>query len=203
MMAAPEIQESIRRTRRALLPSQYPDVGEVVGLSPEEVARLFDLLERRSADLSRSMIQAENHDPTEQRKITAEMRDLLGVRYPRWQQYQKELPVRRQASELTAALSNRGIPLDDATSKALVSGLVAEMNKVNEMSPRVNSATSDRVQSPEGSDLAAQGDRWRVDAASPYLTPAQLEVYRQMVEKQDDIGRLTISLMPKFPAGEH
>jgi hypothetical protein len=79
----PEMIAGVKAIKRANMPILYPDVGMVLGLSPDEVERLYDLLTEKA-----------NED---------ELASLLGSKYAAWQEYTTEVPTRRQMKDLAAA----------------------------------------------------------------------------------------------------
>ena len=197
MIASPENRARTSKLMRAMLPTQYPDVGKVLGLSPEQVEQLFDLLARQQDEQSNlfrdrpedpAAMQATAQKALAQRQASeAELASMLGSKYPQWQQYQQELPTRRQVSDLGTALNAGGMPLSDAQSKPLIAALVVEQKRISQEA----AATAQR-----GTGISAAMSRYTpennqrmLDAASAYLTPQQLQAYQQMLERQGNMER--------------
>lgn len=181
--------ESIARTRalqRAQMPAQYPDVGKALGLSPQEVEKLFDLLADQSAE--RSRIVAGNRPDTGPQALGNQMSqeqtqlaDLLGDKFSQWKEYNTQLPTRRQVKDLGAVLTAAGAPLTEAQAGSLIPAVTAaEKENTRQRMPQSGPASllaSMNRFSPEANQRI-------LDAAAPHLTPQQLDAYRQMLERQ-------------------
>jgi hypothetical protein len=185
-MASPENQERARALFRSQLPVQYPDVGKALGLSPEEVERLFDMLAKQNAERSRA-ISGNGPDTGAQalaRQMAgeqAELASVLGDKFDRWKEYNTQLPTRRQLKDLGAVLNASGAPLTDAQANSLIPALASVEKET----------TQQRMsQAPQQGGLAVlnrytpEANQRLVDAAAPHLTPQQLEAYRQMLDRE-------------------
>jgi hypothetical protein len=196
-IASPENIARSKLTFKAQLPSQYPDVGKVLGLSAEEVDRLYELLAEQNANRQRAMGMPSSDGGTSAFSRTVqgekdELQSLLGSKYAKWQEYNTELPTRRQVRDLTAVLSSAGAPLSDAQGDSLIPVLAA-VEKRN---------TQERMTQPGPPSLAAAMSRYTpeanqklLDAAAPHLTPQQLESYRQMLERESSRESSTRNMM--------
>jgi len=131
-MASPENLERMKIFFRAQLPGQYPDIGKALGLSPQEVDRLFDLLTKQNTDRERVFNAPQGSDENSPQALARErngeqdeLASLLGGKYQQWKQYNGELPSRRQLQDLGAVLGTGGTPLSDAQVASLIPALTA------------------------------------------------------------------------------
>ena len=142
------------------MPIEYPDVGKALGLSPDEVGRLYDLLTAKA-----------NED---------ELASLLGSKYEKWQKYTTELLPRRQVSDLAAVLIAAGAPLSDAQRDSLLPAVVAaERSNSQERAAKFGEGSRSFVISR----FSPEANQKILDAAAAHLTPQQLESYRQLLER--------------------
>jgi hypothetical protein len=187
-IASPESVARSKVSFKAQLPTQYPDVGKVLGLSPEEVDRLYELLAEQNANRQRAMgMPAGDGGPSAlartMQEQQSELQSLLGSKYPKWQEYNTELPTRRQVKDLAAVLGSAGAPLGDAQSNSLIPVLAA----VEKRNTQERMAMVQPGQASLGSTMtrySPEANQKLLDAAAPHLTPQQLESYRQMLERQ-------------------
>jgi hypothetical protein len=155
----PEVVAGIKAIKRANMPILYPDVGKVLGLSPDKVERLYDLLTEQV-----------NED---------ELASLLGSKYAAWQEYKTEVPTRRQVKDLAAVLSAAGMPLSDAQRDSLIPAVfAAERSNSQELAVQ-----SGHVSISGPSRYSPQAVQRILDTAATYLTRQQLESYRHMLER--------------------
>lgn len=201
-ITSPESQARTRSLRRAMMVQQYPDLGKELGLSEQEVNKLFDLLVQQETDLAANTFAADNRDPAavqariaklqaDRQANEAELKTMLGGKYTQWQEYKDTLPGRRQVTDLRAVLSASGNSLNDAQARPLIAALTAEQKRIND--ERFGSAAG------AGNALLAQYSpenvKRMVDAASPYLNPQQLESFRQMREREANSRRALLGGM--------
>jgi hypothetical protein len=166
--------------QRGKMPTEYPDVGKVVGLSPDEVTRLYDLLTEqavRQLTLDTSVPGSlDAHAQSERNELAS----LLGSKYEKWQKYTTELPTRRQMRDLAAVLSAAGTPLSDAQLDLLIPAAVA----ADETNTQERAAKfGRRSKSFALSRYSPEANQKMLSAVAGYLTPQQLESYRQMLER--------------------
>jgi hypothetical protein len=175
LAASPEVQERLRVRFRTELPNQHPDIEEKVGLSSKEADRLFDLLGRQN-DTARREAAAATATRTRAERIKAEEAEqatLLGNKYPKWRDYKAALPLRLQVKSLGDSLNADDIPLSDAKVEPLIAALVAAQKQIG----------------PGGTPPTAESDRILLDAAAPFLSAPQLEVYRKILGRQPNRAR--------------
>lgn len=173
-------------TGRMLMRTSNPDVNEAVGLSTEEADRLFDLLaaqQEKSSEVFSEVRDAQNPDARSQLAARlevirqgneAELKELLGGKYPQWKDYEQNRSAWRQRRDLDAVLKATGIPLTPEQDRALIGALTAEYQNIR--NTRQASAAPFRQYAPEVQQRL-------VHAASAHLSPQQLESYRQMLER--------------------
>lgn len=166
----------LRRDYRTQLTISHPDVGEALELSAREMDQLFDVLARQFSDMVFASAGVAESDRVQAlaRRLEAnhvELVALLGNKYPKWQSYSAELPARWQLKELDAALAPAGMPLTSAQVDSLVPMLTAahDLNR------------QQRLAQPEQTDPGA--NRRLLEAAASYLSPQQLESFRQLLER--------------------
>lgn len=192
LLGSPENIERMRTLARARVPSEYPDVGQALGLSAEEESQLYDLLAQHEAnavrDLDAHRTSGETRSQFAARQLRAnedEISAMLGGKYFQWKAYQEELPSRRQVKDLDVVLRASGTPLNDIQARSLVSALISAQERIHQL--------GGPIFSPEKRQAL-------VDAASYHLSSDQLEAYRQMLERQQGTGSLPMFLgVPSSP----
>jgi hypothetical protein len=212
VLSSPEGRGMVQPMLRAMLAQQYPDLAKELGLSQAEADKLLDTIVKQQLDLSAESIDliagGGNPDPAalqemqrktqeKQRQNEAELAAMLGNKYPQFQEYQSTLAARQQMSQLNAVLTASGAPLDDAQSKQLTAALSAEQKRISQEQAS-NPMPAGKTRQ-ETLDLQLQrisdNNRRLADAASAYLTSAQLDSYRKMLERQENLQRNVIRAM--------
>jgi hypothetical protein len=174
-----------RALERMSLPQQYPDLGEELGLRPDELEKLFDLL----ADRTHAVM------PQARAASDAAIAALLGTRMADWQQYEQSLPARRQVTQLRGQLAASGGSLEQSQVRPLIAALnAAQAEHQSRMSGNPLPRTLDRQQRLEA-DLQREkeGNRRMVEAAAPFLDKRQQDAYQRMLDQQ---MALVESMMP-------
>jgi uncharacterized membrane protein len=163
------------------MPSQYPDVGQALGLSRDEVDQLFDLL------YEQSQRRVSSDDPVAAARMTQTAKDelvsLLGSKYPKWEEYNSELPMRRHVKDLTVVLDAAGTPLSDAQKKPLLQALAAAETRNRELYEAAHPTPSNGTSMAGFYRYTPEATANLLNAASAYLTPQQMEAYRQLLER--------------------
>ncbi len=195
-MFSPESQARRRETARLLMGNSFPDLEEALGLAPDEVGRLLDLLANQQertfgeARDARDPLAPMPRTATEYEELRArnqaELQELLGPKYPQWQDYQQTSVVWQQRRDLRVVLDAAGMPLTAAQSQALIAALSAEQRSINQ--------TQQAARLPFSQYTPERNERL-LNAASPHLTALQLESYRQMLdraaEREQGMGALS------------
>lgn len=186
-MSSPEALALRRETTRMLMRTTNPGVDEALDLAPEELDRLLDLLaaqQDRSSAVFESARQAS--DPAtaqagvsaaleENRQTSeAELQQLLGSKFPQWQDYQETRPAWQQRRNLRAVLEAAGTPMTEAQDRAFIAALSAEQ--------RMISQTRQAAAQPFSQNTPERHQRL-LNAAAPHLSAQQLESYRQMLDR--------------------
>lgn len=184
-MESPEGRAQRMQTRRMLIERTNPDIGEAVGLSPEETERLTDLLARQQARMpstSGSSPQEFSARMEEERRTSEmELRELLGSKYPAFRDYQETRTVWLDRSNLRAVLDAAGAPLTEAQGRALVAAWSVEQRDINQ---RRRDVLRTGTSAPELLLTNTSERRERMlNAAAPHLSPLQLESYRGMLDR--------------------
>jgi len=187
---------------RAMLAQEYPDLGEELGLAPDELDKFLDLLADQQADLAADAPPMNGLDPAAMRELAGKAEErrvadqaaiaaMLGDKYTQWQSYQKTLPARQQVTQLRSQLAASGSTLPEAQVRPLMAALDAEMKRIDQDS--MGTPPRRKLTQQEQMDLDMQrevdGNRRLVTAATPYLSAQQLDSYRQMLDRQTELGR--------------
>jgi hypothetical protein len=192
-LKSPDRRDALIASARKNLARQYPELAEVVGLSPDQTDALLDLLasQRTQAGLD-ALPPGPEEAPVQLTpdEITAiveardqrnedEVRDLLAEKYVPWKSYQKSMPARREVRDLKAALGSAGESINAGQEAALVDALTAERDSF-EQDSRVAPAPSGQGRT----DPRARLHERLINAASGYLDAVQLEAYRKLLERR-------------------
>lgn len=212
MLNTPEGREFARSMLRMGMDRQYPDVGKELGLSPEQVDRVFDLLAERAMDVAPDLLDARSGPDAANREEMgrllhekeqaheAELSALLGERYPQWKEYERSAGqrqqdewARREREQLRAAMSPPGNALNDAQFQSLHAALEAERRRINQES-RGYSVQQEAQHMPEA-------HRRLIEVASGYLNAQQLEGYRRHLQQEADMASM-MATMERAMGGE-
>lgn len=198
MVSSPEGQQMVKSMMRGILPTQYPDLGRELGLTPAETEQFFELLARQQDELSMDSIAMMNgSDPAtmqaaqrnlaeKQQAHEGQIAAALGDRYEKWQDYKSTAPVRREVNELRGTLSNSSYPLTDSQSRQLIPALAAEQKRLEqeERDWMIGAGARSPNMMQESIQRTIAGRQRLVQVAATYLTPDQLEQYRRQTEQQ-------------------
>lgn len=172
---------------RVSFPQRYPDLGKELGLTPDELDKFEELLTRQLTSRTSGASPAEK----------AEVAQLLGDKYPQWQAYQDSLPGRMQVSLLRGQLAASGSTLSDEQAQLLIAALNAELKRTDLNAPKPALPSSMTAQEARDSTLqrTTEVNSRLVKAAVPYLNAQQLDGYRQMLDQQMQMVRMTMDVM--------
>jgi hypothetical protein len=176
MQSSPEFRAQTKATMIRTISNQYPDVGKVLGLSRDEVDQLFDLLYQQAQPRTPDQTSDAVSVARMQQAAQDELVSLLGSKYAKWEEYKTEAPTRRHVNDLNAALDAAGTPLTEAQNNALIQALVAEERRNSQM-------PGDRPIPGNYYRFTPEATRNLLNASSAYLTPQQMETYRQVLER--------------------
>jgi hypothetical protein len=219
MLGTPEGQEMLRAQLRAMLPMQFPDIGKELGLTPAETEKLLDMLVKHQLSLTGDALNMlgdnGSQDPAamqatqrkmqeQQRTNQTELAELLGNKMPKYEEYQRTLPLRQQVTRLQTALGTGNNALSDSQSRQLLAALAAEQAQIQldrRNAPRVQQQAPPNPQAAIEMQLerAVEDSRRMVNAARSHLNPQQLDQYRQMLEQQQNLQRTMMRSMGNQP----
>lgn len=215
MLGTPEGQEMLKAQLRAMLPMQLPDIGKELGLTPAETEKLLDMLVKHQLSVTgdalnmlggssqqdaAAMQASQRKIQDQQRANQAELATLLGDKMPKYEEYQKTLPLRQQVTRLQASLGTGNNALSDTQSKQLISALAAEQAQIQQDRRNAPRQPQQGPPNPQAAidmqlDRAAEDSRRMVNAARSHLNSQQLDSYRQMLEQQQNLQRSLIRSM--------
>jgi hypothetical protein len=221
MLSTPEGKEMLKAQLRAILPMQFPDIGKELGLTPAETEKLLDMLVNHQMSITgdalsmlgnngqqdaAAMQETRRKVQEQQRSNQAELASFLGDKMPRYEEYQRTLPLRQQVTQLQGSLGTGNNALSDAQSKQLIAALAAEQTQIQldrRNAPRLPQQGPPNPQAAIEQQLerAAEDNRRMVSAARSHLNPQQLDTYRQMLEQQQNLQRTLIRSMGSQGAG--
>lgn len=181
-----------RDSSRTTIRMTHPGIEEALGLSPEELDRLIDLLvihQERSSAVFEAARSSEGGDEMrrqvaagleERRRIgDGELEQLLGEKFPAWQDYQQTRPAWSQRQDLRAVLENAGVPLSAQQDRSLIEVMLVEQRSFAQALP------------PTGASPQSVSDLHQrlLGAASPILSARQMEGYRELLARQERLRR--------------
>lgn len=202
LSSSPEAVARSRLTMRTLLEQSNPDIGEALGLTPEEERKLLDLLashqERTSAVFRNAPVGASAEErgavlQAKQQENDAELQAMLGSRYSQWKDYNESRQAWQQRRDLRAVLEASGMPMTDGQSKALISALSAEHRGIN-LQLR-EAASQSKPLSERMRRYTPERRQQLLAAAAPHLGPQQLEGFRGMLERAAEQEQSMLSML--------
>lgn len=189
----------------AQLRQQFPDAAQELGLSPAEADRFYNLLAKQAADTVGDALgmvgggagdgaaaqEAARKMVEKQLAGDREMANLLGGRYSQWEDYQGTIAARQQVNQLKVMLASGDNALTDAKSKPLIAALGAETARINSELKKKMAAdlrTSKNLMEEQLQYTSEQNGRL-INAATPHLSSAQLDRYKQLLKQQEVMVR--------------
>lgn len=163
-------QEMLRAMARQMLEQMYPDLAKEMNVSLEVASKVLDLLATRIR-----IAGLPDPQPSGPRNLSSEgeLAALLGSSYPKWNEYERKVQEHLMQDQVRAAISASGdAPLTDAQFQELNTALKAEEQLIGQ----------DTAVSPAQRQLDA--NRRRIEVAAKYLSPQQLEGYKQHLQQQ-------------------
>lgn len=190
-MSSPEGLAQRRELGRLTMARVNPDLDEALGLTKEEADELIDMLaahqDRQSELFSGSR---ENTQMTTQERSAllregqladeAELQNLLGSKYSRWQDYKETRTVWQHRRDLRAVLDAGGIPMTEAQGKSFIAALSVEQRSINQ---EIRASASPNRSIAETSRYTPERRQRLINSAAAYLSPQQLEGYRGMLDR--------------------
>jgi len=181
-MQSPEGKARTKAWLRSMLENSLPDLDQVLGLTTAEKDELLDLLAtqqtRGVTTLAPENESAQESEERYQRRYdtrVAELQALLGSKYPRWQDYEDTVSVRREVRDLRVALDAAGLALAQTQERALVDALVEVQRGFN---------LTDRTPTGVVARRTPKNIQLLLSAATPYLSMQQLDEYQALLERR-------------------
>jgi hypothetical protein len=180
-MESPEAKATVRATMLQISKSSYPDIDQALGLTTAETDKLLDLLmtqRERSANRRNdpgSELEGDAGSRKAQQADDAELQALLGTKYHKFQEYLETRSAWQQRHDLRAVLDAADIPLNKTQDQALLNAISAEQRNVNQTSG-----------SGPPASYAPEKRQRLLDAATPHLSPQQLDAYKGLLERLAD-----------------
>lgn len=218
LLKDPEYRAAQQAQMRMTIPQNFPGLLDALQLSPEEGNKVFDLLaahQMEQSELALPMLAA-NPDQAaiEQRsrmqnelrqRQQSEMASLLGSRYSQWETYQQDRNAHVQVAQLGRNLDSTGQALSAAQTRSLVAALAPEQRRTTQQLQSMSAslamtASSDPQSRAQGQArmmeeqlrMRAESNQRMLDAARSHLNAAQLETYRNMMDSQITMLRLSM-----------
>lgn len=178
---------------RLQLPQNYPGLQSELGLSPDQMGQLFDVLikhQKEFGSLSESLDGSSEQervrsfaDVKQQQKV--ELSALLGARYLQYDEYMKTQPERVQVAGLGRVLESTGEPLRDDQVQRLTRAFIEARQRVEAETVEYQTvAQSSGVRSETISDLRASANQRILSDAGAYLSDRQQQALRLQLETQ-------------------
>lgn len=204
----PEGQELQRVMLRQQLQQQHRDIVEKLGLSAAEVEKLLDMLVRHQ--MTESPIQMEamtgggdaaamdamyRRLADMERAHGMELQQLLGDRFPRWLEHEREASTRQredmrqqQSQQLRTVVTSSGRnPLTDAQFEALSTALTAEEQRFDR--------EHGNLSMQKMLEVLDERTRRLSEVAAVHLNSDQLAQYRAYLQQQAEMMRATMGMM--------
>lgn len=211
LMKDQEYRQARLAQLRIRMPQNYPFIAEELGLSPEEADRLFDLLAANELEMSEASLLTGNMNGVQpdpavledagrrvqelQRTHEQALVDLLGARYPQWQEYMETRGMRRTVVSLGRVLDGAGVPLTPEQSRPLTTAYIAEQKRQREETQRLmqnlraaGSVDQGRA-AEERSRIAAQSNQRLIQAVRPHLDARQLDALQAALDQMLAVNR--------------
>jgi hypothetical protein len=137
MLGDPEFLEGKRREMRLSIPELYPGLASELRLSPGEANQLFDLLANQMVDQMQNDLGPDGtrnagEFRSAQQRQTADIANLLGSRYPEFENYNQTRPTRLQVAQMQRSLQAVGQGLSEEQFHDLTGLALAERKKLDD-----------------------------------------------------------------------
>jgi hypothetical protein len=186
-------------------------LSEALGLSPEEVEKMWDLLAANQLNAMGAVPIMNGRVDTDairesslsrieaQRTLNESVASLLGPdRMDRWKEYQETLPSRQQTVQLGRILQSSGQALSDQQAAALADTIIAEQMGLRDGLARGGGGSMDPGQAQEERfRLQAESNRRIVEGASSYLNTNQVAALRAALDERLGRSRSAISTLQR------
>jgi hypothetical protein len=191
--------------------TRYPGLQRELALTDQELQALIDLLgdqqlrmmeqfgeglvEEPSDRPAIERLRARQDDDLEQRR--REIAELLGPsKHEKWLEYHRSLPVRFRAVSLQAELAAYGAPVDADQSKALLSALLEEQQRLSMGGNPPSAAEAIALEDSEKSLAERQAHDHRVlSELQSALTSDQIAALERILERERQSERAQFEIL--------
>jgi hypothetical protein len=211
LMKDPEYRKLRLAQTRASIERNYPGLAEELGLSEKEADKLFDLLAENQVAMSAevqllsvntedqaAMAEMSRRRTELQREQEASLRNLLGGKYAQYQSYQQTMPARSRVTSIGLQLAQIGMPLNETQTRALTAAVIADQQRQRQdaqlaVRPAGNPTDPEyRAKMMEDAlKRTEENNRRLVEAAAPHLNAKQLAAFREQMEQQTAMNRIS------------
>lgn len=199
----PEYRSAFLAQQRLEIARRHPGLIEKLGITPEDGAKVFDILAQRELD-SRSrpdidglseesmLAAAEEHFGEINRRRDEALTMLLGsARLEQFEEYEQERPSWMQLAEASQAMTSMNMPMSPEQSSSLLRTLLAEQKRMQQQQQQLDrefgGAQRDALTMTRrleaGIDQATERNRRTVESARGYLNSWQLEALKAALDK--------------------
>jgi hypothetical protein len=224
MMKDPSMREMMRSQQKAAINMMYGGLLKEMKLSPDEKEKLMGILteaQMKNIENAQGMFGGEKEDETQdtqklleeaKKQSDAAIKELLGEeRFTQFRDYQKNITERMQLDQLQTRLEGENLPLQESQKAQLLQAMKEERAAVPPVIP------SDATQLPKdlkGLMTAENVDKqleWMdgynrrvLDRAAQFLTPEQLQSYRDYQEQQSALQKMGLKMAKEmFGSGKN
>jgi hypothetical protein len=218
LMKNPEYRKLRFAQQRLSVERNHPGLVQELGLSDNEADRLFDLLSANQLAIneSQSLIVNGAQDQVGAEEVTRRrhalgreqdeaLRVLLGGKYSQYQDYQQSRPARNQVVTIGNQLAQAGLPLTDAQMRSLTAVLRAEQQRRGPGQDSMMATPEPGRANPVDLDARTKmmeenlkrtedNNRRTIEAVAPHMSAKQLAVYREQLEQQAAMNRISIKM---------
>ena len=222
LLKNPEFRQALRNQQRQVIETEFRDLPEFLNLSPDEAARLFDLL----AEQGVKILELQWRDPRSKEdgrsrqtllkelraQNDAELTSLLGgANMNRLQEFRSTLQSRAEVTSVRNELAMSSEPLREDQVEPMITLVNSELKRMNQELRELGTSQPGGVAPDQiaelkrnelASGLAVAANQRIVEAAGVILTSTQLaalkELYRRQrlqMEAQDELNRVQSEAM--------
>jgi hypothetical protein len=209
LQQSPAAQRYMRAQMKASMRRQYEDIGTALGLSQEQANKLIDVLtdpqsrmiaDARKGPIDRATLMQAAADA--KARTDAAVAAVIGQdKLPQWEQYQKTMPERMQASMVREELQRMGTPISDDQRVQLVDILIEQHQLNPRPEPQQGLPPEEMFQA--STKWQDESDKAFLERARSVLTKEQYEQYRDYAEFQREMRNNAFrNFRPAMPANQ-
>jgi hypothetical protein len=224
MMKDPSMREMMRSQQKAAINLMYGGLLKEMKLSPEEKEKLMGILteaQMKNIEYAQGIFgepkEGETQDTQKlleeaKKQSDAEIKALLGEeRFAQFSDYQKNLNERMELDRIKTRLEGENLPLQESQMAQLLQAMKEEKASVPPVIPSDASQIPKdfkRLMTAENIDKQLQWmddyNRRVLDRAAQFLTPEQLQSYRDYQEQQSSLQRMGLKMAKEmFGSGKN